>query len=467
MPLPFTFANVILFFAYGLAFVVMGLAIFFKCHKNSRLRLAEELKYLAAFGILHGFSEWMVLLIPLRLHFYPGTDLVNYILGLFVCKVLSFVCLLSFGALLFAKTNERFLWLKKAPGLLLGLWTAIFIMVVRPDPYNMEGWVLCSIWARYLLAFPAGIMAGRALIMQLPQFSAKDMPSSLKADLTASAHILYVYSFVAGLVVPQAEFFPASVINSTVFMEALHIPIEVVRSLCGLLLAIFIIRVLAFYDLEARRLVEEADRRQGVFEERERIGRDLHDGIIQSIYGVGLQLESCATDSTRHEVGNNTIPKSIRKLNEIIRDIRHYINDLRAPTANSDMREAIEQMVKDLAQQTEADVSLQMAEVLPDLEEEAVHNMLLILTEALYNAIKHAHADMITIIIDKRGEALYIGVIDDGIGFTEPEKESTHNGMRNMRKRALLIGAALEITGYPARGTELSLSIPCTFGGDR
>jgi signal transduction histidine kinase len=462
MPIPFTFGNVILFSAYGLVFVVLGIAILFQRNKTSQMRLATELQYLAIFGILHGFSEWISIVIPLRLHFYPEADIIPSLVGLFFFKTISFVFLLHFGLVLYAETKQRHYWVRKISLLLFLIWLCIFTAEVLPNPNDYYGWTLSSIWARYLLALPGAIVAGYSLLMQLPEFSAKGMPRVINNNLSKAAYVLFSYSFVAGVVVPPADFFPANVVNMANFSDIVHVPIQVFRSICGLLLAIYIIRVLAFYDLETRKLIEEADKRHAVFEERERIARDLHDGIIQAIYGVGLQLEYCRDTLRGHQTEKSSIGTNIDRLNEIIRDIRSYIVNLRTPLVKSSLKNAIEHTVEGLVKQSQSNICVQVSEAIPDLPEESVHNILLILKEALYNAMRHAKAESITIICDKRGEAFYLSVLDDGIGFIEIPSDVSHNGIINMQKRAALIGGELRVTGYPTRGTEVCLSIPCS-----
>jgi signal transduction histidine kinase len=308
-----------------------------------------------------------------------------------------------------------------------------------------------------LLAFPGSVIAGYALLMQLPEFTAKGMPFIINKNLSKAAYVLFVYSFVAGVVVPPANFFPADFINMQTFQYIFHLPIQVLRSICGLLLAIYIIRVLAFYDLETRKIIEEADRRHAIFEERER--------IIQGIYGVGLQMQYCMENLQEKPVVASNLRSNIDRLNEIICDIRAYIVNLRTPLTQSTLKNAIEQTAEELRGQTEIEILVQVSEVLPNLKEEAAHNFLLILKEALHNAIRHAHADSITVICEKRGDALYLSVIDDGIGFTELPSADCHNGVKNMKKRAALIGGEIRVTGYPTRGTEVCLSIPCSDGG--
>ncbi len=140
-----------------------------------------------------------------------------------------------------------------------------------------------------------------------------------------------VYALVAGLVPLPAPFPPASILNGQVVLDTLGVPIEVFRSLTGLAIAVAVILSLEVFEHETDRTLAEARRRELLLRERERIGRDLHDGIIQSIYAAGLHLEQASAEvgddpsATRSRIGT-----VMGELNRITQDIRGTIFDLRS-----------------------------------------------------------------------------------------------------------------------------------------
>lgn len=457
----FTFANIILYLIYGLSFLVMGLAILLKRSSSSDMRLSKRLHYLAAFGISHGLAEWLFFIIRLRLHFEPQVDYIPYLAMLFALKVGSYVCLLYFGLTLYCETKRCSGSIKFLPPLLFVLWLSIFLWNVCVNRFDLYNWLLGEVWSRYLLAFPASLMAGYALTLQIPEFSAKGMPLALRANLRRLAGVMFCYAIFGGLIVPYADFFPANVLNTRIFFEYTHIPAQIFRAVCGLLFAFFTIRIIAFYDHEMQKLIQEGQKKQTVFEERERFAQDLHDGIIQAIYGEGLHLEYIANHVKAGKADTvNELSRSIKRLNEIIHDIRNYISDLRPPLPSSSLQHAIQKLIGELSSHTYLEISLQISDNIPALPPETTHNLLLILRESLHNAIRHAQAEKITVICDKRREGLYISIIDDGIGFAGAASNSGHNGIANTRKRAEKLSWIFQIAGYPNRGTEVSLVIP-------
>ena len=137
----------------------------------------------------------------------------------------------------------------------------------------------------------------------------------------------------------EAPFPLASVLNDQVVLETLGIPIEVFVSATGLAIAIAIIVSLELFEQETDRALADARRRELLLRERERIGRDLHDGIIQSIYAAGLHLEQASA-----EIGDNGAPARERiatvmgELNRITNDIRSTIFALRSGRARDARR---------------------------------------------------------------------------------------------------------------------------------
>jgi signal transduction histidine kinase len=219
--------------------------------------------------------------------------------------------------------------------------------------------------------------------------------------------------------------------------------------------------------VENARLYRQA-RRLAVLEERERIGMDLHDGIIQSIYAVGLTLEYTKlmanedpADVFRH------IEEAIGGLNAIIRDIRAYILDLQpARFQSASLVEGLELLVREFKANTLVDADLKVEpEALESLGRESAAALLHIVQEALANAGKHARASRVwvSVRLDDRRVALH--VIDNGKGFDmQREHASLGHGLQNMNERARQVGGDLEIASSPGEGTTVTVRLPAEPG---
>ncbi|MCJ7513877.1 MAG: GAF domain-containing sensor histidine kinase, partial [Anaerolineales bacterium] len=211
------------------------------------------------------------------------------------------------------------------------------------------------------------------------------------------------------------------------------------------------------------RLYRDA-RRLAVLEERERIGMDLHDGIIQSIYAVGLNLESARLlfDGSA-EKAKEMIPQAIDALNATIRDIRNYILDLqpsRIPTG--DLAKALARLVREFRANTLSETDLQLeAAALVRLTPEVSTSLFMIAQEALANVAKHARASRAWVSLRMIGGGVCLQIIDNGLGFdAEHSQQVLGHGMSNMASRARHIDGALEVVSEPGEGTTLTVRLP-------
>ncbi len=210
----------ILFF-YGLAFILFGAIAF----ALSRLRRRSSWHSLAAFGLIHGVGEWLDLtaLVTGDSHGFATARLVPL--------TLSFLCLLDF-----ARTEAIGFGLK-----LPGRWISIPLMLgVVLAWYGSEPFV-AAVVARYSLALPASI--GAALVIL---HSARKLGGRQRAWVTASSVGFLLYGLAAGLIVPEAPYWPASVINTNTFAESTGVPIQLVRALLACWLSLCAWAVLSY-----------------------------------------------------------------------------------------------------------------------------------------------------------------------------------------------------------------------------
>jgi signal transduction histidine kinase len=216
-------------------------------------------------------------------------------------------------------------------------------------------------------------------------------------------------------------------------------------------------------SVENARLYRQA-RRLAVLEERERIGMDLHDGIIQSIYAVGLTLEYTRLMAKEDPEGVfGKIEEAIGGLNAIIRDIRAYILDLQpARFQMATLREGLEMLLREFKANTlvEADLKIE-PEALVRLGKDAAAALFHIVQEALANAGKHAKASHIWVSISADDGRVALHVIDNGRGFDlQREHAQLGHGLQNMNERARQVGGDFEIASSPGEGTTITVRLP-------
>jgi signal transduction histidine kinase len=227
-----------------------------------------------------------------------------------------------------------------------------------------------------------------------------------------------------------------------------------------------LIEMLAAYAasaIEIARLTQQA-RRVAVLEERDRIGMDLHDGIIQSIYAVGLTL-----DYVKLQLGDepaqaeSKIDDAIEDLNTVIRDLRSYILDLqpsRISTENLDM--ALAMLGQEFKANTLMEAELQIDhDVAVCIIEEPAAEIFHIAQEALANVAKHARATRTWLHLRRVDDEILLQIIDNGRGF-DFGGTSSHlgHGLSNMQERADQVGGAFEVVTRPGDGTTITVRFP-------
>lgn len=215
--------------------------------------------------------------------------------------------------------------------------------------------------------------------------------------------------------------------------------------------------------LENMQLNQQA-RRLAILEERERIGMDLHDGIIQSIYAVGLTLEHARLLLNEDpQMAKKNIEQSVADLNSTIRDIRSYILDLRPRQLHDEnLMNGIHRLANELRANTLLEINLQgPANELPDLTENRALALFHICQEAMANIAKHAHAHTVNVTLWKTPQRLLMEISDDGCGFdSENRRLIIGHGLANMQTRARGVGGDVEITSEPGQGTTILAWVP-------
>jgi signal transduction histidine kinase len=205
-------------------------------------------------------------------------------------------------------------------------------------------------------------------------------------------------------------------------------------------------------------------RRLAVLEERERIGMDLHDGIIQSIYAVGLTLQHAHLLINENvEQSSKRIEQSINDLNSIIRDIRAYILDLRPRQLhNEDLMSGLGRLVAEFKANTLLDVNLQgPTEDISNLPKNQAVALFHICQEALANIAKHAHAHRVDVVVWTTNDRMLMEVRDDGEGFDSAKIHvSIGHGLSNMETRITNVGGEVDITSEPGKGTSILAWVP-------
>ncbi|MEW6662028.1 MAG: sensor histidine kinase [Bacillota bacterium] len=461
---------IIVYFIYGLVFFLMGAVIALQSRQLSQFRLARALWALAAFGLLHGLSEWAVIFLPFQHKEFSETAVIQVLLAEKALTTLSFAYLFYFGAKLYFLTTGKHPWLSLwAPAAFIAWLTALVFLAIEGAALPLSAWlVILDGLTRYLLGLPGAVLSAYALLLQRSEL--RVLRNWLVERHVKGAGISFgVYGLFTGVFVPVSPLFPSSMINQELLFQVTGVPVPVFRSLAGIAISYYMIRSLELFDIENSRRLEIAERKQMVLDERERIGRDLHDGVIQNIYGVGLIIEN-----TKHLIKENQemavahLDTAMERLNDTIRDIRAYIMNLRPAGLQPNVMLGLQQMLAGYEVNTLIITRLEWEGEPVDLPLYQVSDFYHLVQEALNNTLKHSGASVVTIQVVSRPQCMTVKIIDDGRGFVPEQlycgKASSGQGIKNMQERARLLGGWLTIKSNPGMGTEISMQIP--LGGE-
>ena len=225
--------------------------------------------------------------------------------------------------------------------------------------------------------------------------------------------------------------------------------------------AVATIAAQAAIAIENARLYAQSEQ-VSVLEERHRIGMDLHDGAIQSLYGLGLLLEGAAARIEREPAqARDVVLRAVDRLNVAIAELRSYVLGLR-PIRGSDR--PLTESLPTLAAQARSNALLDVEVAVSKDAEAALDRVgreaaFYIAADALANIARHARAQRASLRLSLEDSHVTLEITDNGVGFDYAQTTEGH-GLRNMRERAFAVGGQLLVDSTPGQGSRLRFEVP-------
>lgn len=199
-----------------------------------------------------------------------------------------------------------------------------------------------------------------------------------------------------------------------------------------------------------------------VNEDRQRIGRDLHDSIIQDLFGTGLQLQGLAT-GTSDETIRVGLDEASDRIDETIEDLRGIVANLSSIQSEQSFAEMLRGHLGRLSAPYGVPVRVSVVPTELGLDSKFLESIQPIIAEAVSNALRHSGADSVQVLVERLGERLLISVADQGNGFVL-EKVSRGMGLGNLEERAVGLGGETTIRSVPGVGTVVEIDLPLSGG---
>ena len=305
----------IVFFVYGLAFVIMGIAILVQSKKGSEFKIANILWLLAAFGIIHGTNELLDMWTIIKGR-YAVLDFIRWFI-----LIISYFFLFEFGRQLLRLTTPRSsVWQKKIAKLLVWWLLPIMVLFILISGFmSSDFWQTGSIWTRYLLGLSGGLLIGSGLFLYYENEKEILRPLKVKKYFFLVGVSFFIYGILGGLVVPKGNFLPSSWLNTDSFLLTVKIPVQVFRAVCAIVALWGVGGMLKIFNWETRTKLQEAQLilKQQLSESEERY-MEIVESSSDIIYSIDTDNCIVCTNQRSYELlgypGDELTEKHLKEL---------------------------------------------------------------------------------------------------------------------------------------------------------
>lgn len=193
-------------------------------------------------------------------------------------------------------------------------------------------------------------------------------------------------------------------------------------------------------------------------EDRGQLTRDLHDCVLQSLYAIGLTIESNRrTQPRRRPASGRADDLLIDQLNTLIQEVRSMIRTLESGNVQEfDLLSELKSLIKTYGEISTLHISIDIAPRAVALAtNEEKREVLMIIREAVSNCVRHAKATRASISLYAQGRHLRLSIADDGVGFTQEDNRTKGYGFANMSARAKKLGGRLLVRSHVGEGTHI------------
>lgn len=199
--------------------------------------------------------------------------------------------------------------------------------------------------------------------------------------------------------------------------------------------------------------------RLAVLEDRERIAKELHDGVIQALFAVGMGLQGTALMSGDEDLGQR-IEEAVGELDRVIRDLRNYIFGLRPGIlADRQLDNALRTLAEEFGYRSEVLTVVELDEAVTSELSNVAGDVIQLAREALSNIGRHAGATTCRVSLFRGNGVGVLEIDDDGHGF-DLASVRRGEGLTNIEGRAAVLGGTAAITSSPEAGTTVRIELP-------
>ncbi|TJY39861.1 sensor histidine kinase [Cohnella pontilimi] len=202
-------------------------------------------------------------------------------------------------------------------------------------------------------------------------------------------------------------------------------------------------------------------RMSAVVEERQRLARELHDAVSQQLFAISMTATALSRtldqDFDRAKRQVELIEEMAAAAQSEMRALLLHLRPIHLEGKR--LSQAIPELVEEMKAKVPIDIALDMEEDLP-LNKGMENHLFRIVQEAISNTLRHAKATKMGIELQRRGEAVRLGIRDNGVGFDLHAKKQTSYGLMNMEERVSELGGSFNVASAPGKGTRIEIRVP-------
>ena len=474
-----------IYFVYGLAFFLLGVAVALEIGRTEPTRFSRAMWPLAVFGLVHGSHEWIEMFAIIGREMYDFQPQAGFKILRLTLLFVSFVSLILFGVqLLRPRHGTRFLagWVVAGATFFYGLGT---IWLGQWLNWQSAQWLAAAdALLRYSLAIPGAVLAVWAILSQRRAFLRLGQPAFAN-DLVGVAGAMLIYGLIGQFFVGPSPLFPSNIINSDTFQAWFGIPIQLFRAIMAVVIAIFTIRTLRAFEYNRQQTLTAARQQlqaeiahrnalrqeylqrivEAQEEERTRIARELHDEFGQMLTGLAVGLRGTQISVEQPELVRQQLGQLEEMAVQALGNMRHMVNELR-PALLDDMglmaalRHHVDRFSKLTGIQATLNLSREYHRLPPNLET----ILFRITQEALTNVARHSQATQSWIEMNYQNGQITLQIRDDGQGFDAAgilqADKRVGWGLIGIQERVQAVNGDVMIESEVGHGTRLTITVP-------
>jgi signal transduction histidine kinase len=276
--------------------------------------------------------------------------------------------------------------------------------------------------------------------------------------------IFLINGLLEGLLVSESNFFPANIINKEIFIEYIKFPPLAFKVLVGIIIMILLNKVIETFDWEQKEKLNRLEKHRIASEERRKLGLEIHDSIIQSLYAAGLKLEYCLINKDQDKT-ESLLVEIKSDLNQTIAKTREFISKSTLELIElEDLISSLQQLINQYNKNQPIHIHFIFETShlhFGGFSSETSTQIYYVVQEAICNVVKHSKATDAIVRLESKANYLSIEVIDNGIGITNDHDRGSqhHLGISSMTERTERVRGSLQIK-KGNKGTLVQFKIP-------